>query len=188
MRIRRLGLAIGIAALLGAVSGCAAPATSHNGALPRPSQANAPMARCQTAGLAAGQGEFVGAMGTAVVPIAITNDSAMPCVISGTPTVQLRASLTSSLPTQERDGPPKAWGLKVRVELVPLAAGESASFTVIYEDNPVVGQTCPSASGLEITLPGLPGFLWATTSIAPCGGVINVTPIRPGVQPVKVGS
>lgn len=126
-------------------------------------------------------------MGWGWLPVVITNDSPMPCFLSGIPTVQLMAGPASPLPTNQHNGPPRNWHGTYKVARVVLAANQSASFTVIVQANPVSGQACPQVSGVELTLAGITGNLLTTTDdFGPCGGIVFVLPIRPGVAPVQL--
>jgi hypothetical protein len=124
-------------------------------------------------------------MGTGWAAIVVTNDSPIACYLSGTPTIHLMTSPGAPLLTTEHVGPPSTWHRHYAATRIPLRSNQSASFTVVFEDNAVGDQTCPEADVVAVTFPGTVGMLWAATHIAPCGGLVFVLPIRAGTRPVK---
>jgi hypothetical protein len=176
----RCALAISVIFML-ALAGCGTHVPYPRSSA-MPSGTDAP---CLTTGLAAGQGTTGGAVGTSWAAIVVTNDSPFACYLSGTPTIHLMGSPAVPLPTTEHVGPPSVWHRHYPASRIPLRAAQSASFTVVFADNAVGNQSCPEANVVGVTFPGIAGMLWATTHIAPCGGLVFVLPIRAGTRPVQ---
>ncbi len=123
-----------------------------------------------------------GAAGTIELSIDLANHSATTCSLFGYPGMQLLDGSGNDLPTNviRGGGPqfeaPQANGAP---STVVLAAGQTAAFSLSYEDVPVGSETsCPTSVHALVTPPG--NFTSATVplAIAPCGGgTIHVSPV-----------
>jgi hypothetical protein len=72
---------------------------------------------------------------------------------------------------------------------VALAPGDVATFMLGYGDNPSgaglsepYAVACPVTSAVRVILPGAHEFGTAIVSIAPCEGLVQVSPIVPGAD------
>jgi hypothetical protein len=114
----------------------------------------------------------------------LTNTGAQPCTLSGYPVVTL-ADSGGSFTTNETDqaflpDPLTAGIVGVPDSPVVVTAGGSASFDVQYDLTPSIGETCRQATALHIILPGIAGTIDSSSTIAPCGGNISVSPVHSG--------
>ncbi len=82
------------------------------------------------------------------------------------------------------DGAPAPAGCAARIS--PAAPGDVATFMLGYGGNPSGAEpyavACPVASAVRVILPGTHEFGTAITSIAPCEGLVQVSPIVPGAD------
>jgi hypothetical protein len=79
----------------------------------------------------------------------------------------------------------------IAIGRVALAPGDTAAFEFGYGDNPLgsaVNESydiaCPPARWLRVILPGNRQYGTASVRTAPCGGLVNVSPIYPGRDPI----
>lgn len=91
----------------------------------------------------------------------------------------------STTPIESNDG---VTAVSVLPETVTLNSDTSASFVLQYSDVPAGSETCSRAKWLAIYLPGTgfvggPSPVTATTTIAPCGGIVYISPIRASTSP-----
>ena len=108
--------------------------------------------------------------------------------MEGYPYVQLEdgsGNAITTVPTESNDG---VTAISQLPQTVTLAAGGTASFTLQFEDVPTGSQTCPSAASMGIYLPGTgftssPAPVTISADIAPCGGVVYLSPIHSGTSP-----
>jgi hypothetical protein len=124
------------------------------------------------------------AAGSVALPIAIKNTAGQSCTISGYPGLQLVAA-SGKIPTVV------AQSSSVSVPSEPVTSitiqpGASAYFIIGFSDSTgYSGETCPTSSSIQITLPGDSNAIPIAESIAPYGGttqnlqcgLIHVTPI-----------
>jgi hypothetical protein len=79
----------------------------------------------------------------------------------------------------------------LRPHLVGLRPGQAASFDLGYTDAPVGNlpyqQACPAAASLAVIPPDDFTSLRVTASIAPCEGVLDVSPVVPGTAQIPFG-
>jgi len=129
-----------------------------------------------------------GAQGRRYLTYAFRNHSAVPCTLSGAPGVQLLDAHGGLLPIVQQ---PRA-GSSGSVGTMLLRPGGSAFFTLQEVTNPEWGEEtlpCPAATTLVVTLPHqrqvltIPATIIGsgTEAIAPCGGGLWVSPVRPTV-------
>jgi hypothetical protein len=132
--------------------------------------------------MTASQGQSDSAAGRIVYAMVLTNTGSQSCTLDGYPTVTLVDS-GGDLSTTQNDGNDGATSVSTTPLLVTLAAGDAASFVLQYSGVPTGTQTCPTATQLQIVLPGGGGTVLASTNIAPCGGDLYISPVRAGIAP-----
>jgi hypothetical protein len=136
-------------------------------------------------------GAWTGAgLGNVATQITLTNVSARACTLKGYPGVLLVGADGRPLVTHAT---PATTGAYLFPAVVPhrvaLAPGDVATFKLGYGDNPSgAGLTepyavaCPVTSAVKVTLPGTREFGTAIVSIAPCEGLVQLSPIVPGAN------
>jgi Protein of unknown function (DUF4232) len=122
------------------------------------------------------------------VIVTLRNRSTAPCRLTGYPSVELRRG-TMSLPTTDRHAVSGGYQFPpVPVHLVGIEPGASASFEIAYLGIPITDQpqdvACPRADALRVTLPDSVEYGTAALALAPCNGILDVTPIFPGSERV----
>ena len=143
---------------------------------------------CSTFQLHMAVGGTGAGLGNVATQIAVTNVSARACTLEGYPSVVLVGAGRRLLPTQAT---PAITGDYMFPAVVPhrvaLAPGDVATFMLGYGDNPsgaAVNEpydvACPVAVAVRVILPGTHEYGTAQGSIAPCGGIVSVSPIVPG--------
>ena len=137
---------------------------------------------CQAAAIAASQGQSDSAAGHIVYAIVLTNTGPQSCTLDGYPTVTL-ADTGGTLPTTQTNGNDGVASVSTTPAVVTIAAGDAASFVLQYVDVTTGTQSCPTATQLQIVLPGGGGMVLATVNDAPCGGDLDVSPVRAGIAP-----
>jgi hypothetical protein len=122
-----------------------------------------------------------GAAGTIAIIYRIHNLSRQPCTLYGYPGAQLLTRTFTTLPTTVTRG--GGFLGSIPKQLVRLAAGGNAYFTLTYSDVPVNNGPCYKAPNLMIFAPGnyLPVVTYAYPhgSIFACNGSLNVSPVTP---------
>ena len=114
-------------------------------------------------------------MGRHWITYAFRNRSAVTCTLSGVPVVQLLDAHGGVLPTGLPGGGPGTTGPVVR-----LRPGAAAFFSIGELLAPDYdGQPCPAAATLAVTPPHRRQALTIPATIAPCGGRLWMTPVRP---------
>jgi hypothetical protein len=115
-------------------------------------------------------------MGHHWITYAFRNRSAVACTLSGVPAVQLLDAHGGVLPIVRHDGPGSTG------PVVLLRPGGSAFFSIGQLIAPDYdGQPCPAATTLAVTPPHQRDALTTTTGLAPCGGRLSLSAIRPTV-------
>jgi Domain of unknown function (DUF4232) len=115
-----------------------------------------------------------GAAGSIHINGDLTNRSQTTCSLYGYPGLGLLGKSGAALPaTVVRS--PSVVVPAVAEKLVVLAPGQTARFYAGYSD--VDPQPCPSAVRLEVTPPNAYTHLTVPAAIAPCGGIIHVSPV-----------
>lgn len=107
----------------------------------------------------------------------IRNLWSRPCTLQGFPGLEMLDRNFHSLPTHlQRDNGYLIGDVPVR--RIRLDQSHDAYFALEYSDNPVGSQTCPHARYMMIIPPNdnLPDV--AYSYVAPCGGTIDVSPVR----------
>ena len=167
--------------------GTDAPAATTLHVFPSAPAASASWLVCSTFQLhLAGTWTGVG-LGNVATQITLTNVSAHACTLVGYPAVVLVGADGQLLPTQAT---PATSGAYLFPAVVPhhvaLAPGDVATFMLGYGGNPSGAEpyavACPVASAVRVILPGTHEFGTAIVSIAPCEGLVQVSPIVPGAD------
>ena len=134
-------------------------------------------------------GQYLGGgMGTLGDLVRLQNVSSTECQLEGSPGLQLIAADGRLLPTRVISPSDGSMTFPAssprRVALVP---GGMSSFDLDYNDNPSgaannepYAVACPSARRVRVTLPGTDQYGTAALAMAPCGGVVRVSPLVPG--------
>jgi hypothetical protein len=134
--------------------------------------------RCHTTALTASPGSGQGAAGHLFLVVKLTNISSSTCHLFGFPGMGLLdASRNQLATTVVRNGGQLPQATPATVS---LSAGAVASFTLSYSDVPTGSATCPEASFANVTPPDEQDPVLLTTKLAPCGGVIDVSPVVAG--------
>jgi hypothetical protein len=137
----------------------------------------------------AGGGTGAG-LGNVATQITLTNVSSHACTLEGYPTVTLVGNGGRVLVTHATPATTGAYMFPAVVpHRVALAPGDVATFMLGYGDNPSgAGLTepyeiaCPVTSAVRVILPGTHEFGTAKVAIAPCEGMVDVSPIVPGAD------
>jgi hypothetical protein len=116
-----------------------------------------------------------GALGTIYGAWVFTNVSATPCSLDGYPTMQLYGRTGRPFTTTMKDD------LTPGPQAVTLASGASATFRSSYSDVPS-GSKCPISTVAQITAPNVTASLFIPAMLAPCGGIVHVSAVRPGIH------
>jgi hypothetical protein len=124
-----------------------------------------------------------GAAGTIEDTVTLANTSGAQCSLIGYPGMQLYDSAGTAVPTMVVRG-----GVHFAVAAanaapakVTLAPNQSAQFVLHYSDVPSGNETsCPNSSTARITPPNDLTSASVALSIAPCGGVVHVSPVFAG--------
>ena len=136
-------------------------------------------------------GPWTGAgLGNVATQITLTNVSAQACTLEGYPGVLLVGARGRLLVTHAMPATNGAYLFPAVVpHLVALAPGDVATFMLGYGDNPFGAGlsepyeiACPLTSAVMVILPGTHEFGTAKVSIAPCEGMVQVSPIVPGAD------
>jgi hypothetical protein len=108
---------------------------------------------CATSQLSLSLVDTQGALGHVFAHLALTNSSSSPCTIDGYPNAQLFNASGQSMSTRVADGGGQLSGLPGPSKFV-LASNQKAGFTASWGTVNVGGETCKSATTIEIGLPG----------------------------------
>jgi hypothetical protein len=142
---------------------------------------------CTTANLTAAIYGSSGAAGTIETTVALKNNLATNCTLSGYPGLGMTGSNGTSLTTTVvRKG---NYGFTAMAPTtVTLSGGQQAFFNMGYSDVPTgSATTCPTAANLVITPPNSYTSTTIPAQLAPCNnGTITVSPVfvasSPGAQ------
>jgi hypothetical protein len=141
---------------------------------------------CLPSQLEVGSIDSAAAAGTGLLAIPIKNVSTVPCTLNGYPTMTFYASSGALLPiTVGHSGPGPAFRTSSAVALGSGGA-TSAGFVTTSFDFPTDNETtCPQATSLRVTLPGLARSFRVSLGVSPgmplCspGSPVNIGPIVP---------
>jgi hypothetical protein len=135
---------------------------------------------------ASSSGVAAGHMG---VLFTLQNVSSVSCRLFGYPGLELLGPGGTRLPTTVVRGGSYLFP-SIAPHWVALPPGTFAAFDVEYGDVPSEtgpSETCPTASGAEVYVPGSYDFSVVAVSMAPCGGEVVVSPVVPGRSWVGFG-
>lgn len=131
----------------------------------------APAASCTGDALTGTSLPVGGATGTIEIDLVLTNTGAAPCSLTGYPSLLLRAASGAALPTARVFGGVTFTdtGANGGVHRVTLPVGAAARVAIKYSDV-TTGSACPTASSIEVTVPGATSAVPIAATLAPCGG------------------
>lgn len=128
--------------------------------------------------------------GNRVTVLSLQNLGAQPCSLTGYPGLTLEGEPTAALGrvrVEQRPGSYFRSGqAPAPVVLAPQAKGY---FDLAWNVVPHEGQgetTCPTATRIRVTAPGDTSGLALTMPVTPCGGRVQVSPVRPVVEPAPL--
>jgi hypothetical protein len=112
-----------------------------------------------------------------------TNVSGTTCELFGYPGMQLLNARGAALPTYVRRGTSAAVPAEPVSEVV-MTHSQHASFYAGYSNVPTSGQACRVSTSVEVTPPNDTKHFTLKLAIAPCGGVLTVSPVVHGRLPL----
>ncbi len=127
----------------------------------------------------AGQVEGVqGGAGTIEVTVELRNTGSTSCTLDGFPGLSVVSADGSDVPGTVQPGGPLRFE-SVAPSLVTVAPGAAGYVNIGLPDTPGAGQTsCPTASSLAVTPPGLASALTVPVQLQVCaGGTIHVSAV-----------
>ena len=170
----KLAAVIVITAAVGAGGAAEALASAH---------AAASVPRCRLSQLALAQPKSTGAAGSVRMRFVFTNVSATTCKLFGYPGMQLLNARGAALPTYVRRGTSVAVPAEPETDVV-MTHSQHASFYAGYSNVPTGGQACKVSTSVEVTPPNDTKHFTLRLAIAPCGGVLTVSPVVHGRLPL----
>jgi Protein of unknown function (DUF4232) len=169
-----LALVMVLAAAIGAAAAVEAQAAGD---------AAAAVPRCRLRQLSLAQPKSTGAAGSVRMRFVFTNVSATTCQLFGYPGMQLLNARGAALPTYVRRGTSNVVPPEPESEVV-MTHSQHASFYAGYSNVPSSGQTCKASTSLEVTPPNDTKHFTLRLAIAPCGGILTVSPVVHGRLPL----
>jgi Protein of unknown function (DUF4232) len=170
----KLAVVIALTAAIGAAG--AAEAQASGGAA-------ATVPRCRLSQLTLAQPKSTGAAGSVRMRFVFTNVSATTCKLFGFPGMQLLNARGAALPTYVVRGTSNVVPAEPETDVV-MTHSQHASFYAGYSNVPVGGQPCKVSTSVEITPPNDTKHFTLKLAIAPCGGIITVSPVVHGRLPL----
>jgi Protein of unknown function (DUF4232) len=170
----RLALVTVLTAAIGAAAAAEAQASGDPAAA---------VPRCRLSQLALAQPKSTGAAGSVRMRFVFTNVSATTCQLFGYPGMQLLNARGAALPTYVRRGTSNVVPAEPETEVV-MTHSQHASFYAGYSNVPTSGQTCRASTSVEVTPPNDTKHFTLRLAIAPCGGIITVSPVVHGRLPL----
>lgn len=126
-------------------------------------------------------------MGHRVAILALQNVGAQPCSLTGYPTVSLLDTRGRPLPTIRSQQTPGSYFRQGQAPTpVTLTPQGKAFFDLAWTVVPNEGQgetACPAATRVRVTAPGDTAPVVLAQELSPCGGKVDVSPIRPVAEP-----
>lgn len=171
---KRLGMAVVAAALIGAVGAAETEAATG-------SAASVP--RCRQAQLGLAQPQSTGAAGSVRLRIVFTNVSTATCKLFGFAGMQLLNARQQPLPTYVQRGSSGVVPAEPEADVV-MTPGQHGSFYAGYSDVPVGAQACKVSTSVEVTPPNDAKHFTLRLAIAPCGGLLTLSPVVHGRLPL----
>jgi hypothetical protein len=170
----KLAAVIAITAAIGAVGAAQAQASAG---------AAATVPRCRLSQLALAQPKSTGAAGSVRMRFVFTNVSAATCKLFGFPGMQLLNARGAALPTYVVRGTSNVVPAEPEADVV-MTHSQHASFYAGYSNVPAGGQPCKVSTSVEITPPNNTKHFTLKLAIAPCGGILTVSPVVHGRLPL----
>ena len=135
----------------------------------------APVANCTRNQLGVRSNGTEGAAGTIYGAWVFTNVSKTTCRLNGYPDIRLYGKRGRPITTHVKTD------LKPAPTNVRLASGDAATFRTSYSDVSSGGR-CPTSSVAQITAPNAAAPLLIPAVLGPCGGIVHVSGVRPGIH------
>jgi membrane-bound inhibitor of C-type lysozyme len=131
-------------------------------------------------------------MGHRLVTLAVQNTGPQACSITGYPTVTLLDGSGRSVTTVRIERHPGSYlrgGMAATpVNLLPEAKGYfDLAWTVVPSEG-AGEKVCPSVTSIRFSAPGDISFTTFAQALTPCGGRMDVSPIRPTIDDAPAGS
>ena len=139
--------------------------------------------RCRLSQLSLAQPKSTGAAGSVRMRFVFTNVSATTCKLFGYPGMQLLNARGAALPTYVARGTSTVVPPEPEADVV-MTHSQHASFYAGYSNVPTGGQPCKVSTSVEVTPPNDTKHFTLKLAIAPCGGVITVSPVVHGRLPL----
>jgi hypothetical protein len=168
------GLVTAATVATGAFGAVGAQASAH-------AAASAP--RCRLSQLALAQPKSTGAAGSVRMRFVFTNVSATTCELFGFPGMQLLNAPGAALPTYVRRGASAVVPAEPEADVV-MTHSQHASFYAGYSDVPTGTQACKVSTSVEVTPPNDTKHFTLRLAIAPCGGIVTLSPVVHGRLPL----
>jgi hypothetical protein len=112
-----------------------------------------------------------------------TNVSPTTCELFGFPGMQLLNARGAALPTYVRRGTSTVVPAEPEGDVV-MTHSQHASFYAGYSDVPTGSQACKASTSVEVTPPNDTKHFTLKLAIAPCGGIVTVSPVVHGRLPL----
>ncbi len=173
-RAAKLGAALVAAAAIGAAGAVEAHAAAG-------SAASVP--RCRLSQLSLAQPQSSGAAGSVRMRFVFTNASGSTCKLFGFAGMQLLNARSAPIPTYVHRGTSNVVPAEPESDVV-MTPGQHGSFYAGYSDVPTAAQPCRVSASVEVTPPNDFNHFTLKLAIAPCGGLITVSPVVHGRLPL----
>ena len=170
---KRVGAALLTAAVIGATGAAEAHAAGAATSVPR----------CRQAQLGLAQPQSTGAAGRVRMRFVFTNVSMSTCKLLGFAGMQLLNARGQALPTYVHRGSSTVVPPEPEADVV-MTPGQHGSFYAGYSDVPVGAQACKVSTSVEVTPPNDAKHFTLKLAIAPCGGLLTLSPVVHGRLPL----
>jgi|GraSoiStandDraft_4_1057263.scaffolds.fasta_scaffold106819_2 hypothetical protein len=172
-RAARLGAVMVVVAAIGAAGAAEAHAAGSTASVPR----------CRLAQLGLAQPQSTGAAGSVRLRFVFTNVSASTCKLFGFAGMQLLNARQQPLPTYVQRGSSTVVPPEPESDVV-MTPGQHGSFYAGYSDVPTGAQACKVSTSVEVTPPNDAKHFTLKLAIAPCGGLLTLSPVVHGRLPL----
>jgi hypothetical protein len=139
--------------------------------------------RCRLSQLSLAQPRSTGAAGSVRMRFVFTNVSATTCKLYGYAGLQLLNARGAALPTYIRRGTSNVVPPEPERDVV-MTPSQHGSFYAGYSNVPTAGQACKVSASVEVTPPNDTKHFTLKLAIAPCGGIITLSPVVHGRLPL----
>lgn len=131
-------------------------------------------------------------MGHRLVTLGVQNIGPQACSITGYPTVTLLDGRGRSVTTIKIDQHPGSYLSSGRaptpVNLAPQSKGYFDLAWTVVPNEGAGEKVCPNVASIRFTAPGDTGSTTYAQALTPCGGRMDLSPIRPTIDDVAPGS